>query len=76
VCFYWIVQKSRSFSIVLVEQTTESLPFDQRAICLVIAGRLDHLAVKALMRAEADEWRRRIVARQRFLDLPGSSLPA
>jgi len=55
---------------VVVEQATESLPFDQRAICRVIVGRLDQLTVKALMRAEADEWRRRILARRGFLKLP------
>ena len=32
-------------------------------------GRLDQSPVKALMRAEADEWRRRILARQRSLGL-------
>ena len=50
-CFYWIVQNSRSFSIVIIEQATESLPFCQLAICRVIVGRLDQLTVKALMRA-------------------------
>jgi hypothetical protein len=28
--------------VVVVEQATESLPFDQRANCSVIVGRLDH----------------------------------
>ena len=29
VCFYWIVRDSRSFSVVIVEQATESLPHGQ-----------------------------------------------
>ena len=28
VCFYWIVPNSRSFSIVIVQQPTESFPSD------------------------------------------------
>ena len=50
-CFYWIARISRNFSIVVVEQATESHPFDQRAICCVIVGRLEQRTIKALMRA-------------------------
>ena len=48
---YWIVPSSRGFSVVIVEQTTESLPPDQWAIYSVIVGRLDQRTAKALMRA-------------------------
>ncbi len=48
---YWIVPVSRSFSIVIVEQPTESLPPDYRAIGRAIMGRLDQRTTKALMRA-------------------------
>jgi hypothetical protein len=51
VFLYWIIPNLCGFSIVIVEQSTESLPFDQRAICRVIVGRLDQPSVKALMRA-------------------------
>jgi len=44
--FYWIVPNSRSFSIVVVEQTTESLQPGYRAICSVIVGRLDQRTVR------------------------------
>ncbi len=50
-CLYWIVPQSRGFSVVVVEQATESLPPDQRAIGRVIIGRLDKHTAKALMRA-------------------------
>ncbi len=48
---YWIVPVSRGFSVVIVEQPTESLPFDQPTICRVIVGRLDKRTAKTLMRA-------------------------
>jgi hypothetical protein len=48
---YWIVPSSRGFSVVIVEQATESLPPDQWAICSVIVGRLDKRTTKTLMRA-------------------------
>ena len=41
VFLYWIVSKSRGFSVVVVEQTSESFPPDQQAICSVIVGRMD-----------------------------------
>jgi hypothetical protein len=51
VFFYWNVPVSCSFSIVIVEQATESLPFDQWAICCLIVSRLEQRTIKALMRA-------------------------
>ncbi len=48
---YWIVPSSRGFSVVIVEQATESLPPDQWAICSVIVGRLDKRTAKTLTRA-------------------------
>ena len=49
--FYCIVPVSCGFSVVIVEQATESLPFDQRTICLAIVGGLDKRTAKTLMRA-------------------------
>ncbi len=46
---YWIVPISRGFSVVIVEQATESLTPDQRTIGLVIVGRLDKRTAKTLM---------------------------
>jgi len=46
---YCIVPVSCGFSVVIVEQATESLPFDQRTICLAIVGRLDKRTAKTLM---------------------------
>ncbi len=53
---YWIVPNSRGFSVVIVEQATESLPPDQWAICSVIlrttAATLLRSALKVLESAE------------------------
>ena len=46
-----IVPISRGFSVVIVEQATESFKPSQRAIGRVIVGRLDKRTVETLMRA-------------------------
>ena len=51
VCFYWIVPLSCGFSVVIIEQTTESLPSHDRATCSLIVGWMNQRAAKALMRA-------------------------
>ena len=48
---YWIVPISCGFSVVIVEQATESLPFDEGTIAYMIVGRLNERTAKALMRA-------------------------
>ncbi len=48
---YWIVPQSRGFSVVIVEQATESFTPSQRAIGRVIIGRLDKHTAKTLVRA-------------------------
>ena len=48
---YWIVPISCGFSVVIVEQPTESLPFNQGAIARVIVGRLDKRTAETLVRA-------------------------
>ena len=50
-CLYWIVPNSRGFSVVMIEQTTESLPSHDRATCSLIVGWLDQRAAETLMRA-------------------------
>ncbi len=51
VFLYWIVPVSRGFSVVIVEQATESLPSHYWAICGLIVGWLEKRTDKALMRA-------------------------
>jgi hypothetical protein len=51
VFLYWIVPKSRSFSVVVVQQATESLQLDQWAIGPVIVGPPDKRTAETLVRA-------------------------
>jgi hypothetical protein len=51
VCHYSIAPLSGGFSVVVVEQTTESLPSHDRAVGSLIVGWLEKRSAKSLMRA-------------------------